>query len=192
MAIDLQARARARLAREHGGVEINRAASVRFALAFPNFYSVGMASLGFQLVYALVNAHSDASCERVFLPDPDDLTEHERSRLELFTLETLSPLSNFDVVGFSVSWEMDFVNLLRMLRLANIPLRRKERDETRPLIVAGGPCATINPEPLAEFVDAYVVGDGEEVIARLITTLNATSEQPRRQTLEALSQIDGV
>lgn len=192
MAIDLQARVRARLAREHGGVEINRAASVRFALAFPNIYSVGMASLGFQLVYALVNAHSDASCERVFLPDPDDLTEHERSRLELFTLETLSPLSNFDVVGFSVSWEMDFVNLLRMLRLANIPLRRKDRDETRPLIVAGGPCATINPEPLAEFVDAFVVGDGEEVIARLITTLNATSEQPRRQTLEALSQIDGV
>ena len=192
MAIDLQARARARLAREHGGIDINRAASVRFALGFPNIYAVGMASLGYQLVYTLINNHPDASCERFFLPDPDDLAEHERSRVELFTLESLSTLSRFDVIAFSVSWEMDYINVLRTLRLANIPLRSADRDETRPLIIAGGPCATFNPEPLADFIDAFVIGDGEETIPQLIDSINSTRESPRSEALSQLLEIPGV
>lgn len=192
MAIDLQAKARARIARERGGVEINRAASVRFALAFPNTYAVGMASLGYQLVYAMINGHADSSCERVFLPDPNDLIEHERSGAELFTLESLSPLSHFDAVAFSISWEMDYINVLRVLRLANIPLRRDDRDETRPLIIAGGPCATFNPEPLAEFIDAFVVGDGEDVIPALVDAINSTRDSSRADALAALAQIPGV
>lgn len=192
MAIDLQARARARVAREHGGVQIDRAAPVRLALAFPNVYSVGMASLGFQLVYELFNTHPDASCERVFLPDPDDLAEHERSRMELFTLESLSPLSQFNAVAFSVSFELDYVNVLRVLRLANIPLRRTDRDETRPLVIAGGPCATFNPEPLAEFVDAFVIGDGEQAIPALVEGIKSTLGRPREETLAALAQMPGI
>jgi radical SAM superfamily enzyme YgiQ (UPF0313 family) len=192
MPVDLREKARARLAREHGGVAIDRAAPVRFALAFPNVYSLGMASLGYQLVYEMLNANSDASCERVFLPDPEDLTEHERSRTELFTLESLSPLSEFDVIGFSISYELDYINVLRMLRLANIPLRRRDRDETRPLIIAGGPCATFNPEPLAEFVDAFAIGDSEELLPRIVEAVKSTSGGPREETLAALAQVPGI
>ena len=192
MSIDLQAKARARVAREHGGVGIDRAVPVRLALAFPNVYSVGMASLGFQLVYEMFNLHPDASCERVFLPDPEDLAEHERSRMELFTLESLSPLSEFNAVAFSISFELDYVNVLHMLRLANIPLRRSERDETRPLIIAGGPCATFNPEPLAEFVDAFAVGDGELAIPAIVEAIKSTLGRPREETLAALAQAPGI
>jgi len=192
MAIDLREKARARLAREHGGVAIDRAAPVRFALAFPNIYAVGMASLGYQLVYEMLNTHPDASCERVFLPDPEDLAEHERSRTELFTLESLSPLSQFNAVAFSVSWEMDYVNVLRILRLANIPLRGADRDETRPLVIAGGPCATFNPEPLAQFVDAFAIGDGEELIPALVEALRSTLQSPREETLAALARVPGI
>lgn len=192
MAIDLRAKARARLAREHGGVSINRAAPVRFALAFPNVYSVGMASLGYQLVYEMFNAHPDASCERVFLPDAEDLVEHERSRTEIFTLESFSPLSEFNAIAFSVSFELDYLNVLRMLRLANIPLRRDERDESRPIIIAGGPCATLNPEPLADFVDAFAIGDGEETVPKLIDALKSTLGRPREEALVALAGVPGV
>lgn len=192
MAIDLQARARARVAREHGGVAIDRAAPVRIALAFPNVYSVGMASLGYQLVYEMLNTHPDASCERTFLPDSEDLVEHERSRTELFTLESLSSLSHFNAVAFSVSFELDYVNVLHILRLANIPLRRSERDETRPLVIAGGPCATFNPEPLAEFVDAFIVGDGEELIPALVEAIKSTLGSPREETLAALARVQGI
>ncbi len=192
MPVDLRERARARLAREHGGVRIDRAAPVRFALAFPNVYSLGMASLGYQLVYEMLNTNPDSSCERVFLPDPDDLAEHERSRTELFTLETLSPLCEFDAIGFSVSYELDYVNVLRMLHLANIPLRRRDRDETRPLIIAGGPCATFNPEPLAEFVDAFAIGDSEELIPGIVQAVQSTFGRPREETLAALAQLPGI
>lgn len=192
MAADLWEKARARLAREHGGVAIDRAAAVRVALAFPNTYSVGMASLGYQLVYEMLNTHPDASCERVFLPDPEDLAVHERSRTELFTLESLSRLCEFSVVAFSVSWEMDYVNVLRILRLANIPLRRTDRDETRPLVIAGGPCATFNPEPLAEFVDAFAIGDGEDLIPELVAALKSTLHSPREEALAALARVPGI
>jgi len=151
-----------------------------------------MASLGCQLVYEMLNAHRDASCERVFLPDPDDLAEHDRSGTELFTLETLSQLSEFDAVAFSVGFEMDYVNVLRMLRLANIPLRRRDRDETRPLVIAGGPCATFNPEPLAEFVDAFAIGDGEELIPELVKVLRSTLGCSREETLAALARVQGI
>lgn len=192
MAIDLREKARARFAREHGGVAIDRAASLRFALAFPNVYSVGMASLGYQLVYEMLNTHADASCERVFLPDPEDLAEHERSRTELFTLDSLSPLCDFDAVAFSISFELDYINVLRILRLANIPLRCADRDETHPLVIAGGICATFNPEPLAEFVDAFAVGDGEELIPALVDAMKSTLDRSREDTLAALACLPGI
>ena len=166
MGVDLYEKAKARLAREIGALDIKQA-PIRFALAFPNEYGTGMASLGFQLVYRMLNDQPNASCERVFLPDPEDLTEHIRTGTELFTLESRRPLSEFDVVAFSVAFEMDYLNVLRMLRLANIPILRELRDERNPLVIAGGPCATFNPEPLADFVDAFVIGDAEPVLAPL-------------------------
>lgn len=192
MAIDLRDRARQRLARETGTPSIDRAAPVRFALAFPNIYGVGMASLGFQLIYRMLNDLPKSSCERVFLPDPEDAAEHLRSGAELFTLESLSPLAQFDVVAFSVSFEMDYLNVLRMLRLANLPVERAERDESRPLVIAGGPCATFNPEPLADFVDAFVIGDAEDVIPRLVDALEANQGGSREGVLAALAGIPGV
>jgi len=192
MAIDLYDKARARLAREHGGVTVDRAAPVRFALAFPNVYSVGMASLGYQLVYEMLNTIPDSSCERVFLPDDEDISEYERSNTELFSIETLSPLAEFDVVAFSVSFELDYINLLRVLKLAKLPLRRDERDESRPLVIAGGPCATFNPEPLSEFVDVFVVGDSEDVLPKLVEAIKSTQGAPRDETLAALAKLQGV
>lgn len=185
-------KSQARFERERGRVEIDRSAAVRVVLAFPNVYSVGMASLGFHLVYQMLNDLPDASCERVFLPDPADLDEHVRTHTELFTLESQSPLSEFDVVAFSISWELDYLNVLRMLRLANLPILAADRDESKPLLIAGGPCATLNPEPLADFVDVFVIGDSEEVLPRLIREIAATQDEPRNVVLERLASVPHV
>ena len=192
MAVDLYEKTKERLAHESGTVVINRAAAVRFALAFPNIYSVGMASLGYQLVYAMLNSLPNASCERVFVPDPDDLKEHLRSHTELFTLESQHPLSEFDVVAFSVSFEMDYLNMLHILKLANIPILSAERDELRPLVIVGGPCGTFNPEPLADFVDAFVIGDAEDVLPELVNALEAKQGSARNEVLAALAGVPGV
>ena len=188
---DLHSKARARLARERSRIVADSAAAVRVALAYPNVYRVGMASLGFQIVYEMLNALPDVSCERAFLPDPSDLLEHDRTRTELFTLESLSPLARFDVVAFSISFELDCLNVLRMLRLANIPLRSRDRDESRPLIIAGGPCPTFNPEPMAEFIDAFVIGEAEDVLQGLTETI-LTERRDRDRLLEALARVPGV
>jgi len=192
VSIDLREKARARLAAEQCAVRINRAAPVRFALAYPNAYRVGISSLGFQLVYRMINDCADASCERVFLPDPEDLKLHERTGTELFTLESQSPLSEFDVVGFSTAFEMDYLNVLRMLRLARIPIRSTERDDSHPLVIAGGPCATLNPEPLADFIDAFVIGDAEDIIARLAALILLHRSESRANRLAALAGLPGV
>ncbi len=165
---------------------------MRFALAFPNTYRVGMASLGFQLVYDMLNAAPSASCERVFLPDPGDLREHVRSATQLFTIESQSPLSEFDVVAFSICFEMDYLNVLRMLQLAGIPVCRADRDESRPLVIAGGTCPTINPEPLADFVDAFVIGEAEEALPELVDALESSQGRARMDVLAALAAIPGV
>ena len=190
--MDLVKRSQARLDRECGSVVIDRAAPVRIALAFPNEYRLGMASLGYQLVYAMLNSLPKASCERVFLPDPKELAEHERTGTELFTLESQSPLSEFDVVAFSISYELDYLNALRMLRLASIPPLTCDRDETRPLLIAGGPCPTFNPEPLADFVDAFVIGDAEPVLGSLVDVLAANQGNSRKDTRAALAELPSV
>lgn len=184
--------AKARLAREKGGVTIDRAAAVRFALAFPNEYRVAMASLGYQLVYRMINELPNASCERVFLPEPADLKEYLRTRAELFSLESMSPLSEFDVVGFSISFEMDYLNILRVLKLSNLPIKCADRDDYDPMVIAGGPCATFNPEPLTDFIDAFVIGDAENVLPAMVNVLEAGRDKPRSDTLNGLASVDGV
>ena len=165
---------------------------MRVALAFPNVYGIGMASLGYQLVHRMLNDIPGASCERVFLPDPADLREHERTRTELFTLETQTSLSDYHAIAFSVSFELDYVNLLLMLRLANVPIRSKDRDERHPIVIAGGPCATFNPEPLADFVDAFVIGDAEETLAPLVAALESGLSKDREAALAVLAAVPGV
>ena len=192
MAVDLYEKAKGRLARERGGLGIDVAAPVRFALAFPNEYRVGMASLGYQLVYRMLNELPNASCERVFLPDAIDIDEHARTHTEIFTLETLRPLSEFHALAFSISFELDYINVVRMLDLANLPMLNVDRDDYDPIIIAGGPCSTFNPEPLADIIDAFVIGDAEEILPALVDAMEASLGKPRTDRLAAIASVPSV
>jgi radical SAM family uncharacterized protein/radical SAM-linked protein len=137
------------------------------ALAFPDLYEIGMSYLGIQILYHIVNARKDVAAERVFAPAPDVETALRAAGLPLCSLESRTPLAHFDIVGFSLLYELNFTNILNMLSLSEIPLFASDRSDKDPMVVAGGPC-TFNPEPLAEFFDAMVIGDGEEVILGLL------------------------
>ncbi|MFB0519601.1 MAG: hypothetical protein ACETWC_10030, partial [Acidobacteriota bacterium] len=141
------------------------------ALGYPNRYGVGMSNLGFQVVYRLLNSTPGVFCERFFLPDREEQQELERTGTPLFTLESAAPVAEFRVVAFSLSFEEDYLNLITMLRLAKIPLLRQQRDERSPLVVFGGPCCFINPEPLSAFADVICVGEGEVLIPQLLREL---------------------
>jgi hypothetical protein len=127
-----------------------------------------MSNLGFQTIYRHLNALPDVVCERVFLPDPADVVEMERTQTAPFSLESQRPLTDFHLVGFSVTYEGDYINVLRILDLAGIPLRASERRSQDPLVLMGGVCAFSNPEPVAPFMDFIVVGEGEELVGELI------------------------
>ena len=132
----------------------------KLCLAFPDAYTIGMSHHGLQVLYSLMNARDDWACERVFTPWPDMEEQLRRREVPLYSLETFTPLAAFDVIGFTLQYEISFTNVLTMLDLAGIPLRAVERTMGHPLIIAGGPCGQ-NPEPLAPFVDLFVTGDGE-------------------------------
>src|SRR5688500_1942065 len=149
------------LADERGTITKPHGDCLKFALAFPNTYRLGMSTLGYQLVSRLLNEREDTVCERTFLPDPADEAEHRRSHTPLFSWESQRPVGEFDVIGFSVSFEMDYLNVLRMLELAGLPLMAAERDEHYPLVIMGGPAPWVNPEAIAPFVDAIVIGEAE-------------------------------
>ncbi|MGL6225731.1 MAG: TIGR03960 family B12-binding radical SAM protein [Thermoguttaceae bacterium] len=138
----------------------------RLALAFPDTYSIGMSHFGFQLLYTLINRKADWACERVFTPFPDMEAVLRKNQLPLYTLETWTPLDRYDVIGFSLQYEMSFTNVLTMLDLGNIPLKSLDRTDQHPLIIAGGPCAS-NPEPMSDFIDLFVIGDGEEALEQV-------------------------
>jgi radical SAM superfamily enzyme YgiQ (UPF0313 family) len=159
-----QERALEVLSKEVGYVRKPHGDRVRIALAFPNTYWVGMSNLGFQTVYRLFNAHAHVVCERVFLPPKQELAALIAARAPLVTLESQTPVADFDVFAFSVSFEWDYVNILTLLRLAGIPRRAAERDRRHPLIVVGGAVTFVNPEPLAPFADVIAAGEGEALI----------------------------
>ncbi len=166
--------ARRTLAREVGYVQKPHGDRLRVALAFPNTYFVGMSNLGFQTVYRLFNALDDVVCERVFLPPKQELQAQRTSGAPLITLESQTPVSEFDVFAFSVSFEWDYTNVLTMLRLANLPVYAAERSSTRhPLIVIGGAVTFVNPEPLAPFADLITAGEGEVLIPELMSAIGA-------------------
>ena len=157
-------RARDVLSREVGYIQKPHGGRLRVALAFPNTYYVGMSNLGLQTVYKLFNTIDDVVCERVFLPAKQELQTLLNSGSRLVTLESQTPVSDFDVFAFSVSFEWDYTNVLTMLRLAGMPLYAQERDARHPLVVIGGAVTFVNPEPLAPFADVIAAGEGESLI----------------------------
>jgi len=138
----------------------------RICLAFPDSYTIGMSHHGLQVLYAAVNRRADWACERVFAPGRDLEQLLRQAQLPLWSLETFTPLHQFDIVGFSLQYELQATNVLTILNLGRIPLRSEERTHADPLVIAGGPCAQ-NPEPFAEFIDLFVLGDGEESLLEL-------------------------
>src|SRR5687768_6596571 len=166
-------RARELLSKEVGYVRKPHGGKLRVALAFPNTYFVGMSNLGFQTVYRLFNAETDIVCERVFLPPKTELAEQIASGTPLLTLESQTPVGDFDVVAFSVSFEWDYTNVLTLLRLAGLPLRAEARTQRHPLVLIGGAVTFVNPEPLALFADVIAAGEGEALIPALLRAFQA-------------------
>jgi hypothetical protein len=139
------------------GWQTSSGADLRIALCYPNTHAIGMANLGLHTMYELFNGIPGVSCERVFLPDAAELKEYERFRTQLLSLETQSPVRDFDVVAFTISFETDYLNMARMLQLSGIPVWSAERNERHPLIVMGGAASFLNPEPIADFTDVIAV-----------------------------------
>ncbi len=168
-------------------------AEVRVVLAFPDVYEVGMSHLGLQILYAILNNVDWIAAERVYTPWPDMEDMLRSSSQPLATLETSTPLGSSDILGFTLQHELSYTNILNMLQLSGIPLLASERGEGYPLVLGGGPCA-LNPEPLADFFDAFLLGDGEEAILEIAETYRTwkRDKAPKKDLLERLSTIEGV
>jgi len=165
------------LSKEVGYVRKPHGGRLRVALAFPNTYFVGMSNLGFQTVYKLFNAESDIVCERVFLPPKTELAAQLASGAPLLTIESQTPVADFDVLAFSVSFEWDYTNVLTLMRLAGLRPRAESRTARDPLVVIGGAVTFVNPEPLALFADAIAAGEGEMLIPSLLRAFNGASDR---------------
>jgi len=177
----------------------HQATPTRVCLAFPDVYDLGMSNLGLAILYEVLNALPDGSAgdrrgvlaERTYMPWVDMIAAMREAHIPLYSLESKHPLADFDVVGFSLPYELVYTNLLEMLDLAGLPLRASDRDERHPLVVAGGH-ATFNPEPVADFVDAFVIGDGEEVVVEVVRAYQEARGDSREAQLRALACIPGV
>lgn len=179
------------LAQEEGTARKDWGGRVAVALVYPNTYAVGMSNLGFQTIYAHLNRLAHVVCERFFLPDPEDLDEMMRTGTPPLSLESQRPLTEFPLVGFSVTYEGDYVHVLRLLGLAGIPLRAADRRPGDPLVLMGGVCAFSNPEPLAPFMDAIAVGEGEELVSELVDAWREAGPD-RERVLERFLGIPGL
>lgn len=161
-------------------------------LAFPNHYRTGMASLGFQSVFGQLRRHVPGPVDRVFLPRDEELETHRRTRTPLFTLEGGAPVSAARLIAFSLSYELDLLNLVRMLDLAGVPRQSSVRGEHDPLVAAGGVCAAMNPAPFSSFVDLVFVGDAEVIVPRAIGVIFGRRRGGRAELLEQLAELEGV
>jgi radical SAM family uncharacterized protein/radical SAM-linked protein len=166
---------------------------VHFLLAFPDTYEIGMSNLGSRILYHVLNSREDTLCERVYAPWVDMEGEMRKRFVPLFSLESRRPASEFDVVGFTLQYELLYTNVLNMLDMAGIPLRSSERTDQNPLVIAGGPC-TSNPEPLADVIDAFCIGDGEDVVGELVEVVKAAKQSgcSRQSLLTEVANLEGV
>ncbi len=167
------------------------ATPLRVCLAFPDAYELGMSNLGIQVLYDILNRMEGVLAERTYTPWPDMASAMRGAGISLYSLESFHPLADFDILGFSLPYEVLYTNLLEMLDLAGLPLLSAERDGRHPLVIAGGH-ATFNPEPVADFVDAFVIGDGEEAIIEVVEAYRRTRSADRETQLRALAQVPGV
>ncbi|MBI2908782.1 MAG: radical SAM protein [Chloroflexi bacterium] len=179
-------RNRRRLRRERGAIVKDWGGRLPVALIYPNSYYLGMSSLGFQTVYGFFNGFDTVVCERVFVEEASGEVGAPLS------VESQRPLGDFAILAFSISFELDYFNVVRLLNAAGIPLFAEQRDERHPLIIAGGPCLTANPEPVAPFLDAIAIGEGEAVLPALTSLLMDGAGEDRRALLKALSLLPGV
>ncbi len=182
------------------GSEINtikkdhRNVKLCFALAFPDLYEIGTSHFGLQILYHILNRHREIAAERVFTPGIDMEIRLRSSGIPIMSLESHKPLDRFDIIGFSLLYELNYTNILTMLELAHIPFFTRQRDDSHPFVIAGGPC-TCNPEPVADFFDAIVVGDGENVImemSRAWLKWKASGKSDKKTLLRNWSHIEGV
>ena len=182
------------LAAEQGAMVFAPGSRQGFALVYPNTYHVGMSNLGFQIIYQQINSRGDTACERLFLPDKKTEPEYIRTNTPLMTIETQRPLYEFPLIGFSMTFEMDYFNLVNILYLGKVPILAAERQDGDPFVIIGGPCATFNPEPLADFVDICIIGEGEEVIHEILDTYYQERDKGlcRQEILFKLAQLKGV
>ena len=169
------------------------AAELHYGFCFPDTYEVGMSHLGMKIIVGLANAQPYALCERFFMPWLDMKELMETERVPLFSMESRTPLSDFDMIGFTLQYEMSYTNILAMMKLGNVSLLREDRERNEPIVVAGGPCA-FNPEPLADFIDAFMIGDGEESTVQVMEVIRdwKKSGQPRIECMKKLAQIPSV
>lgn len=178
------------LTKEKGAVYKDPGGKVNIALVYPNTYYVGMSNLGYQGIYGLLNRMNDVVCERVFLPDNEDMEEYLRTGTELFSMESKRTLSRFDIVAFSVSFENDYPNILRILKLSRIPFRSPERNPRHPLVIMGGVCTFFNPEPVADFFDVCFTGESEEMLPEFLDTYKSFSD--RNEVFKKAMTIEGI
>ncbi|WP_295782776.1 radical SAM protein [uncultured Veillonella sp.] len=153
---------------EDSRVTVNPHAGQKVAIVYPNTYFVGMSNLGLHIIYEEINLRNDSVCERIFLPEKKELEAYDKTKTPLMSVETQRPMHQFDVVAFDVTFEMDYFHIPLMLRHGRVPMMGKDRTEFDPIVIAGGPCATFNPEPFADFIDAFIIGEGEGIVSRVL------------------------
>jgi radical SAM superfamily enzyme YgiQ (UPF0313 family) len=169
------------------GWRVKQGAPIRIALCYPNTHAIGMANLGLHTMYELFNNIPEVACERVFLPDADELHEYEKSNSTLLSLETQAPMRDFDIVAFSISFETDYLNMAKMLQMSGIPVWAKDRNHFHPLVVMGGAASFLNPEPIADFTDVIAVGEGEILAFQLVDAIAEGGD--KEEILLRLAQI---
>ena len=179
---------------EDSRVTVNPHAGKKVAIVYPNTYFVGMSNLGLHIIYEEINLRNDSVCERIFLPEKKELEVYDKTKTPLMSVETQRPMHQFDVVAFDVTFEMDYFHIPLMLRHGRVPIMGKDRTEFDPIVIAGGPCATFNPEPIADFIDAFIIGEGECIVSRVLDIIRDGKMEglDRHAILRQLANISGV
>lgn len=182
------------LASEEGYYRYPQGTRTAFALAYPNSYFVGMSNLGLHIIYEILNKRHDTACERFFLPERQQIKRYDNTHTPLMSIENQLPLYEFSLIGFVMSFEMDYFNIIEMLKLGKVKLLAAERDERDPLVIAGGPCATFNPEPMAAVIDAFIIGEGEVIMPAFMEAYHQAKQNnvSRKEMLRRLSEVPGV